>query len=434
MFDPDKTSINGPLVLSLNDDRSRNPSLVGGKAANLARIWQLPGIQIPPAFIITTEAYHRFINKNPELSRMITDLDDLTDEELIRNHVEKIQQSMRTACIPRYVSQSISSVYRTLRSQLGSDELRVSVRSSATAEDSPMASFAGQYETYLNQRSSPAVLESVRKVWASTFGFNPVNYRNSRQIRHSATEMAVIVQKMVDARSGGTAFTVDLETGIPLIRIHANHGLGEAEVRGSVTPDMWIVDPDSLTIMKRALGEKNQKVAYDFACGKTASLATTPDERTHFALCCAEVRDLARSVRCIGEYYGDNQSASYVDVEFAIDGNDGSIFILQARPETAWGEQTCPLIAVDLDRACNLSRLSAGGFTGSPGVAFGKLCVAGSLEEAERRVRPGDILVVANTTNLWERILGLCSGAITDIGSPGGINQAIGGKTREGCV
>lgn len=107
-----------------------------------------------------------------------------------------------------------------------------------------------------------------------------------------------------------------------------------------------------------------------------------------------------------------------MDVEYAVD-NDGNIFVLQARPETAWGERKCRLVAVDLSRARDFPRLFVGGFTGAPGVAIGTLCVAGTLNEAERRIKPGHILVAANTTNLWERVLGLCSGAITDIGGPG---------------
>ncbi len=106
-------------------------------------------------------------------------------------------------------------------------------------------------------------------VWASTFGLNPVRYRNARRLKHSATEMAVVLMRMVDARAGGTAFTVDVEAGAPMIRIHASHGLGAVEVRESVTPDVWLVDPVSLTITKRSLGEKLEKVSYDFILGQT---------------------------------------------------------------------------------------------------------------------------------------------------------------------
>ncbi len=418
MSDPSKTFSNKPLVVTLYDEAARDFSLVGGKAANLAKLLPLPGVRIPPAFVITTEAYRCFFNENPELTCLIADLDGLRDEEQVHGQAEKIRQAMKAAGIPESTAASIKAGYDALRAGFAGDHFRVSVRSSAKAEDGQVASFAGQYETCLNQGSLQSVIESVRRVWISAFGINAVHYRNSRGIKHAGTEMAVILQRMVDARAAGTAFTVDLETGAPMIRIHANYGLGEGEVRGSATPDVWIVDPVDLTIVKRTLGEKSEKIFFDGLLGTTVACVTEFEERANFALSSTEVRGLAHRVRYIGDYFGGNQQVKYVDVEFAVEA-DGRIAILQVRPETAWGEETCSLVAVSLDRACSRSRWFLGGFTASPGVADGRLCVAGSLDEAEQKVWPGDILVVPNTTNLWERVLGRCAGAITEIGSPG---------------
>jgi phosphohistidine swiveling domain-containing protein len=409
---------NNPLVLGMEDHLIQESSLVGGKAANLAILNRLPGIDVPPAVVITTEAYDGLLHENPELSEMIEGMDDIADPEQLSHQAEAIQIALGSASLPESGYDAISSACVKLGRLVSPCRFRIAVRSSATAEDTPDASFAGQYETCLDRQSLEEVIESVRRVWSSTFSVNAVSYRSSRGISHRATKMAIILQQMVDAKVSGTAFTVDLETGLPMIRIHTSYGFGEAEVRGTVTPDTWIVDPKSMTIVKRCLGSKTEALDFDPVLNRTVERETTSDEQSRFAADFATIRLLARRVEQIGDQYLATQAVACIDTEFAIDAA-GRIFFTQARPETVWARRTSHSAAVDLRRATSMSRIIEGGFTGCGGVATGPARVVASLQDAERRVQSGDILVVANTTNLWERVLGLVAGAITDIGGPG---------------
>lgn len=411
------------IILRLNDTRMHDIARVGGKAASLAELSRIPGIHVPPALVITSLAYATFLTAHPEIETKLEQLEQLTDPKDIQAQAQAIYQAIRAAPMPTGLQEVILTAYHELSRAVGEEAALVSVRSSATAEDMPTASFAGQYETYLNQRGQAAVLDTVRLVWASTYNLNAVQYHNERGLRHRVTKMAVIIQQMVDARAAGTAFTVDLETGVPMISIHATYGLGEAEVGGVVTPDTWIVDPETLTLVKRRLGNKVEKIILDTGTGKSLRQGTTEHERSTYAIDLSTARQLAQKVKAIGEYYHAKHGVVYVDTEFAID-QQGAVFFLQARPETVWARHKPDLIAVDLRHAAGMQRGLEGGVTGSPGVVTGALRVVTSpgesgKQEAERRVRPGDILVVANTTNIWEGVLRQAGGAITDIGGPG---------------
>jgi phosphohistidine swiveling domain-containing protein len=241
--------------------------------------------------------------------------------------------------------------------------------------------------------------------------------------------MAVIVQKMVQPTVAGTVFSVDLETGAPLISINATWGLGNAVVAGVVTPDVYVVDPVSLVVVKRRLGSKALIEAYDALARRTVRIATAPELARRFTLSFAEARDLARQAVAIAAHFRDKHGLPGVDLEFAID--DDGITMLQARSETALTRHQPHALAVAPEATRQASRLLMGGIAGSIGAVTGRVCIAATVEEAECKLAPGDILVVAETTHAWERLLRRAGGVITDIGGPGGHSAVVMRELRK---
>jgi len=309
-----------PLVLQL-DQAADQPRLAGNKAANLARLCGIPGVRIPPGFVVTTEAYAQ--GMTAELRALIT------------GH------------------------YRRLTA-VGSDCVNalVAVRSSAPCEDLSDAAFAGQYLTLTNVSGSEAVLQAVQSVWNSTTTGRVSGYRAAHGMEEVPLQMGVLVQPMVYVRAGGTLFTLDPGTGLPFFEVSASWGLVEALVAGHITPDLWLLDPSSGATIKRRLGTKHQKSVYNPGLGTNMMIPTTPEERNTFCLQPDEIRELFFQAYAvwIGSGYGPSQ---HVEIEFALD-NQGKIWTLQVRPETAWRRAGTGLMAVNLDRVPQSARVLEG--------------------------------------------------------------------------
>jgi phosphohistidine swiveling domain-containing protein/glycogen synthase len=414
-------------IIPLSDPQAADVDLTGGKAASLYLLNTISGIKVPPAVAVTTDAYDMFLKANPEIIAMIDRLERLDDEEQIMRLAGEIQRAMRTAIIPENIRKQIIAAYHQMADTRGSG--LISVRSSATAEDKEKASFAGQYDTYLYVKDAENAVESVRRVWASMYNIDAVNYRKMNGISHQSTKMAVILQEMVDVAVAGTGFNVDTESGLPMVSINATYGAGEAEVGGLVTSDTWVVDPHKMEIVKRRLGNKFEKITYDVRRGKSVKIGTSEYEQEHFALPSTVVLELVRQINNISQFYHSTQGITFVDTEFAIARN-GQIYFTQARPETVWAKGTTRRVAVDIAKSGGLSQIFKRGITGMTGVVTGTLRVITQqgeqgVEEADRRVKPGDIMVVANTTNIWERVLSKAGGAIADIGGPGSHTSVV---------
>lgn len=446
-------------VISVTDSESSDISLVGGKAASLKELGSIAGVSVPAGFNVTTKVYADYlvrigaaedIAELEELSEQWKALqeNDLRRETLtieMRKLAEKIQGLILNGDIPAETQAVILASYRKLEKD-GQPAL-VAVRSSATAEDMPAASFAGQYKTYLNQQGDAQVIQAIKQVWASTYNMNAIEYRNKQNMQHSKNRMCALILEMVNPQSAGTAFSVDLETGAPFISINNSYGLGEAEVSGIVTSDTWIVDPNTGVILKRRMGEKGQKIVYDPDAKQNVTTDVSVSERERYAISKEMAREIALLVKRIQDHYVKrNPNLNHMDVEYAVT-FDGRIIFTQARPETVWTSGQRALIAInsqvvekknkDAVKANGTSlypEIFKGGVSGSPGVARGVLRVVSTVAEAEEFVKPGDIMVAPNTTNAWEHVMGRASGIITEIGGPGNHTAVVSREQKKAAI
>ncbi|MBF0384423.1 MAG: (d)CMP kinase, partial [Candidatus Omnitrophica bacterium] len=427
----DKVDLAMYSVLDINDPKSSEIALVGGKAASLKELGSIPGIRVPAGFNVTTKVYADYLEQIGA-APYIAKLEDFSEQWKVlpenepgrealtiemRRLSEEIQAIILSGEIPEEVLGLILESYRSLDKE-GLPAL-VAVRSSATAEDMPGASFAGQYKTYLNQQGDAKVIEAIKKVWASTYNMNAIEYRNKQNMQHSKNKMCALILEMVNPQSAGTAFSVDTETGAPFISLNNTYGLGEAEVSGIVTSDTWVIDPQTNTILKRRLGKKNVKIVYDPEKRENVILENSERESNRFAISTITAKEIARQVRIIHEHYTKKSvDIKYIDAEYVVT-STGDVVFTQTRPETVWGKGRAKLLAVDKEKARSYPVILEGGVTGSSGVATGVIRIVRSVEDAAKFIEPGDIMVAPNTTNVWEHSMGLAGGIITEVGGNG---------------
>lgn len=330
------------------------------------------------------------------------------DSKALGEAGEDIRDAVFSAEMPKEVEDEIIERYQKLCDETGVPDLDVAVRSSATAEDLPDASFAGQQDTYLNIRGKKAVLDAVKSCWASLYTDRALYYRHNKGYDHGVAYLSVIIQTMVDAESAGVAFGVDINTGMPGFNINAGWGLGEIVVSGEITPDTikgtFKHKTGEPVIFEQVKGSKLKKVVYKKKPGLKAKEATevvdtTAEERDNFALTEKQVIDLAKAVEAINEHYG-----KYMDVEWAFD-KKGELRILQARPDTIWNkkEEEHPDTVIDdisgvKEEAKKDKEVILTGISGAPMAAAGEVVIVkdGSPEEINR-VKTGDVLVATMT-------------------------------------
>jgi pyruvate, water dikinase len=314
--------------------------LLGGKGASLASMSsaQLP---VPQGFCVTTHAYEAFLESTGIKDVIIEKVNciDCTNMAELDSSSELIRQLILEKPLPNEVSNNIKASYKTLCENAGMDaDLPVAVRSSATAEDLPDASFAGQQDTYLWVVGEAEVLENVRKCWASLYTSRAINYRKNQNITESEVLMCVVVQKMVNARTAGVAMTLNPTNGDrSKIVIDSSWGLGEAVVSGEVTPDNFMVDKIILEIIKADIQNKHIEHVPDPANKCVVTKEITGDRATEPSLSDAEVKEICRMAKIIEKHYKCPQ-----DIEWAIDFDfpEGQNFtLLQSRPETVWSQK-----------------------------------------------------------------------------------------------
>ena len=323
-------------------------AVVGGKNASLGEMIQAlkkEDIRVPDGFATTSEAYRDFLHAN-DLEQKIQDrLDDLHQG---KQPLEKIGKSIRRlfarAPFPEKTAQAIGEAYARLAGRYDDEDVDVAVRSSATAEDLPEASFAGQQETFLNVTGVDELLEACRKCYASLFTDRAISYREEKGFDHMKVALSVGVQKMVRADKGGSGvmFTLDTDTGFrQAVVINAAWGLGENVVQGTVTPDEYIVFKPLLgksnysPIIGKTLGDKEKKMVYARGGSRTTrNINASKKERRSFVLSDAEILQLAGWGCVIEDYYG-----TPMDIEWAKDGQSGELYIVQARPETVQSQK-----------------------------------------------------------------------------------------------
>lgn len=388
------------------DSLSRNDvPIAGGKGANLGEM-TAAGIPVPPGFVVIAGAFDRFLSAaglRRSIADRIADLDVDDTAELERTAGELTRQ-VAGAPIPTDIREAIADAYAQLASRAGEREPFVAVRSSATAEDTAETSFAGMNESFLNVKGKGGLVEAVGRCWASLYGARVLYYRRKNNIPEDRISIAVVVQRMVVSEKAGVMFTVHPATGDPsTIVVEGAYGLGDAVVSGSVTPDHYEADRDSLEIVKRSVAVK------DFmnvrGPGGGVERRDLPEDKAKSpCLTDDEVAEIARLGRTIHDHYGVPQ-----DIEWAIE--DGSVYIVQSRPVTALG----PDSRSETGPAEQSREPIARGLAASPGVAAGTARILAGIEEADR-FRRGDILVTRMTAPDWVPLMRQAAAIVTDEG------------------
>lgn len=320
-------------------------AVVGGKNASLGEMIKA-GIRVPPGFAVTTDSYLSFITQTGIKDTILSILSTIRPEDVasLNRASEEIQDMVRNADMPDEIRSAIADGYQRLCRSCGIPNVQVAVRSSATAEDLPTASFAGQQDTYLCQSGEEGVVSSVRRCWASLFTPRAIDYRNKNHFPHEKVFISVGVQKMVKSRAAGVMFTLNPTDGDPSkVVIEGNWGLGETVVSGSVNPDKFVVDKVVLEISQKTISTKHVKCIYSPNGKGTVDVDVEPDLQNRCCLEDPEVRELVGIAKKIEAHYG-----RAMDIEWAIDEDFSfpeNIFIVQARPETVWSQrQKAPLI------------------------------------------------------------------------------------------
>jgi pyruvate,water dikinase len=407
------------IILWFEELQKEDVPLVGGKCANLGEMLSV-GIPVPPGFAVTAYAYKKFI-EDAKIADKIYDIleetiKDPKDPKQYEDASKKIRALIESTPMPKYIEEEIVKAYRELSKRVGLKEVFVAVRSSATAEDLPGASFAGQQDTYLNIKGEKELLESVRKCWSSLFSPRAIFYRTQKGFRHERVLISVAVQKMVNSRSAGVMFTLHPVTGDrSKIVIESAWGLGEGMVSGAVTPDHFEVDKSSLKIVAKNIARKTVEYVRDPKTGKTIHADVPPERQEAPSLTDEEVVELARIGKRIEEHYGVAQ-----DIEFAVDRDltfPNNLFIVQARPETVWSMKEVVASASSSGvMTVAEARVVLKGLPASPGVYAGKAKIVLSPEDAEKKIQKGDILVTKMTNPDWVPYMRLAGAIVTDEG------------------
>ena len=391
---------------------------VGGKNASLgemiAHLDKL-GIRVPDGFATTAQAYRAFLSQDGlgEMIHTLLDGLDVDNVEALAGAGASIREMIGKAALSSSLKQAVAAAWE----QLGDgEEISVAVRSSATAEDLPEASFAGQQDTMLNVRGLENVLDAIRGIFASLFNDRAIAYRVHQGFDHRRVSLSVGVQRMVrsDLASSGVLFTLDTESGFrDMVLISSSYGLGESIVQGAVNPDEFYVYKPSLasghrSVIRRNLGSKAVKMVYaGQASGRVTTVEVPGPDRNRFSLTDEDVEALARQAVAIEEHYGRP-----MDIEWGKDGEDGRIYILQARPETVKSRAGRTLVRFSLkERAPVLSR----GRSIGQRVGAGPARVVSSIEEMSL-VQPGDVLVADMTDPDWEPVMKRAAAIVTNRG------------------
>jgi len=411
-----------PMVVWFDDERAQDVALVGGKNASLSEMIDTltgVGVTVPMGFATTAAAYWEFLRHNDLEEEIAARIGRYQKGRAKLSTTGKALRELFTKGeIPATLAQPIARAYGDLGARLGRAEVDVAVRSSATAEDLPEASFAGQQETFLNIRGEADVLDACRRCFASLFTDRAISYRENHGFDHLKVALSVGVQRMVrsDKAGSGVMFSVDTETGFPdVVLINAAWGLGETVVQGSVDPDEYMVfkpllDDESLVpIVEKALGRKGRKLVYA-SRGEcpTRMKKTTMEERRRYVLEDEEILRLARWARIIEDHYGRP-----MDMEWAKDGETGELAIVQARPETVQSRKEAHDLKTFTIRRKGKRLLS--GLSIGDAIAAGKVSRLLDADEIER-FTPGSILVTTMTDPDWVPIMKKAAALVTDRG------------------
>ncbi len=403
--------------------------VVGGKNASLGEMINA-GLPVPPGFAVTAYAYEKFLEETNLAEKIYTVINEvITDKNNPKQYdtaSKKIRELIEKCKMPKAIETAIMSAYKELDKRLKLKDTFVAVRSSATAEDLPDASFAGQQETFLNVKGVADLLDKVVKCWSSLFTPRAIFYRNEKGFAHEKVFISVGVQKMVNSRAAGVMFTINPVTGDPdEIVIEGNFGLGETVVSGVVTPDDYIVDKKSVTIKERRMARKTIQYLRDPKTGKTVHLDVPEDKQKAPCVTDEEVLKLAEIANLIEKHYGKP-----MDIEWAIDQDlsfPESMFIVQARPETVWGSK--PMETQTEEKVTHEAKVVVKGLSaGRKGYGVGVAKIVLNPEDAQENMKKGDILVTDMTNPDFVPFMKIASAIVTN---KGGITSHAAIVSRE---
>lgn len=422
-------------TIGLSEVGLKDLQIVGGKNASLGEMMQnltSLGVKIPEGFVVTVEAYHRFLEFNDlkEKIRAIVSGIDHESIESLRRAGNETRQLIRDGQFPEDMKLEIVQSYQDLSNLYVQQITDVAVRSSATAEDLPDASFAGQQETYLNVRGNNNVLDSVRNCFASLFTDRAISYRQNFGYDHFSIGLSVCVQKMVRSDLGvsGVAFSLDTETGFKdAIIINASYGLGELIVQGAISPDEFIVFKPGLkngyeSIIEKKLGNKDKMMIYGDSPEQRVKVI--PTEKSFIKEFCMDDKDiltLSDWILRIEEYYSSKKGTwTPMDVEWALDGISKELFILQARPETIHSRKSkSKMVQYRIEPGDHSDRVLTKGIAVGDKIGTGKATILYSLDKRVsdgHEFEEGSVLVTDITDPDWEPIMKKASAIVTNRG------------------
>ncbi|WP_315767206.1 MULTISPECIES: phosphoenolpyruvate synthase [unclassified Bradyrhizobium] len=419
------------------DLRIEDVPLVGGKTASLGELYSAlapQGVRVPNGFAITAAAYRDALRESgadDELRKLLDGLDKRRIADLAKR-AAKARAIVYDATDRADLRKEVNEAYRLLEQEYGR-AAAVAVRSSATAEDLPNASFAGQHDSFLNIRGTKDLFETCRRCFASLFTDRAISYRIDNGFDHFKVALSVAIMKMVrsDIAASGVIFTLDTESGFRDVAfITGAYGLGENVVQGAVDPDEFYVHKPTFNagfraVLSRRLGAKEKRMVYAKTDAKTGAktkthgtttrnVATPPSERSQFCISDADVLELARAAIVVENHYSQKAGRpTPMDVEWAKDGNDGALYIIQARPETVASRRT--------PDALETYALKKPGKAIATGRAVGEKIAAGKIrlvksERDLRAFRPGEVLVATSTSPDWEPVMKTAAAIVTDHG------------------
>ena len=406
------------FVLWFDELRRADVALVGGKSSSLGELTSQTKVPVPYGFATTAEGYRHFMHAtglDTTIKELLKGLTDVEDPVQLRDVTASIRKAICDADMPQDLADSIRTSYEELGRKMGVSDPFVAVRSSATAEDLPDASFAGQQDTYLNVKGADMVIQKVKECYASTFTDRATYYRTKQGFDHLSVALSAAVQMMVFSKAAGVMFTVDLVTGDDsTITIEGAWGLGEYVVQGTVTPDNFRVRKDDLSIISKMINTKPVKLVRKDT-GDVEEQAVPEDQQKQPAITDEQVKELAGYAKAIEKHYG-----CYMDMEWGVDERTNKIWLLQARPETVWSkknkEKKSASAESGVSAAMTKDRVTiVKGLPASPGHAAGKAHVILDPSKIEE-FKDGEILVTTMTAPDWVPAMKKAKAIVTDAG------------------
>lgn len=422
-----KQKINNVFIMWFKDIKMSDVPLVGGKNASLGEMFRelaLKGVKIPDGFAITAAGYRYFIEANHLGKKIHSILNDLDTQNIdnLQERGAKVRQALLTATIPKDLEASILEAYHKL-SESRKDFTDVAVRSSATAEDLPNASFAGQQETFLNIQGDTALLDACRRCFASLFTDRAISYRVDKGFDHFKIALSIGVQHMVraDLASAGVMFSIDTETGFKnAVLINSSYGLGENVVQGSVNPDEIYVFKPTLKnnfrpILQKTLGNKELKLIYDTGGTKSIKNVSVPlDDRRRYSISDKDILTLAKWAVVIEDHYSKKFGRfTPMDMEWAKDGESGELFIVQARPETVQSQKN--IKSLETYKLKRRGKILVTGRSIGNKISNGKVRIIKQAKDLSE-LRSGEVLVTDKTDPDWEPAMKRAAAIVTNRG------------------